>query len=243
MEIWGDDGQLKHRATLSNAAEADGPLGRGVYKVVLNQDGTFDEHFIPATGSTQPAFTAKGIPGHWRTSSINDRANGFGHRIYARLLEGQIENALIRLGYDSSQVCQDVVVLETASPSLRGTFATFVPGAQHKYTAGWVKERNFLGIGSAWISHKSTGTRTGPEVPGTGFAPKFYNGGLGRGDSYPIHLGIVRANRKEHTKEAWRQLKAILLRNKNVNVERENGKTLQMLTSVVVAPTVSARKD
>lgn len=229
MEIIGPDGLLEQALVLT-ARDIDAPLGAGTYIVTRNPDGTFNERFYPAKGSSQPAFEAGNLPAYWQNDSRHQK-DGFRSRLQARLIEGQIENALILQGYNPEQVRKDVVVLESGINALRGTFASFAPGAAEKYVMGWSREKTILGLGSAWISHKSTGTRTGPPIPGTGFAPKLYNGALGSGDSYPVHLGLVRADRKEHKREAWKQLKAYLRVAPPVNVARENARSVRIQTS------------
>jgi len=183
--------------------EKVGPLGHGTYAQIINQKGDkFSEAFITKDGNSIPSFSDGGI-NRKNFTDIKTRLN-------ARLIEKTVENALVKQGFDKSQVGGDVQVLDTDAPGFVGKFATFKEGTADKYTTGWDPA-------TPSDAHQSKTAKQSGEIGNSDVLMKSYDGAKSSTDNIPNQIGLVREGIVDHGVEAVRSLA-----DPNVNIGAEN---------------------
>ncbi len=216
--VYGADGQLTEIKKETHLKSNDfGPLGKGTYTANKYSDGTFSESFEPGKGNSIASFSGEGISQE-DFYKEGGTYGGFENRLNARLIEGSVENALIELGFNPSDVRADVQVLENADKKFLGKFAQFGGDSFNKY------ESAFKSDGQPSAPHKSTNSMISKTVIGNSDTRiKNYDGAVSRTDNIPSHIGLVRDGWIDHRSEA---LRAIMNPSK-VNIGAENASRIK----------------
>ena len=192
-----------------NNVEDYGPLGNGTYTVHKKVDGTFSESYTTGEGNLIQSFEGSSIPKS-KFIEKGGKYSGFEKRLNARLIEGVVENALIKAGNNPSEVREDVQVLENAPDNFIGKFATLKEGSEGKYTDG-------LESSTPSSPHKSNNAKTTGEIGNSDVLIKFYDGATSSTDNVPNHVGLVREGIFDHGVEAVRAVA-----DPKVNIGAEN---------------------
>lgn len=195
--------------TTFNNVEDYGPLGNGTYTVHKKANGTFSESFTSGEGNSIQPFEGSSIP---KTKFIENGGKyaGLEKPLNGRLIEGVVENALIKAGADASQAREDVQVLENAPDNFIGKFATLKEGSESKYTNG-------LEPSTRSSPHKSNDSKTSSEIGNSDVLIKLYDGAASSKDNVPNHVGLVREGIYDHGVEALRSAD-----DTKVNIAAEN---------------------
>jgi RHS repeat-associated protein len=172
----GDEKVLIQTIDYTQTSEGTGPLGHGVYRATINSTGDkFTEVFVSYDNSI-PSFSESNIElKNW--TNVESRLN-------ARLIEKTVELALVKMGYNPSEVEKDVQVLDSNNPDFQSKFATFKEGTAEKYTSSWEKR-------PVSPAHASNNAKGSGDIGNTTLELKYYDGAASSSDKIPNQVGFT----------------------------------------------------
>ncbi len=196
--------------------EPPGPLGEGTYSIVMDSDGNACETWTRSGDNSCRAFNQCQIDAErwFPTETVNGQSStDVNYRLEARLIEKQVENSLVSMGYDRETVQKDVQVYQS-DDDFRNHFVAFKDEKTAKtYTKNWE--------GSEPSSpHKSNKAYSSPVIGKSNYQLKFYDGKKSANDNVSGQIGIVKEGSFDHGREA---IEAI----RGVNIGKANAEGLK----------------